>query len=33
MSARENVELMRQIFSAIERRNAQRALELFDFDV
>jgi uncharacterized protein len=33
MSAKENVELMLQIFSAIERRDAERALELFDPDV
>jgi uncharacterized protein len=33
MSAEENVEVMRQIFSAIERRDAERALELFDPDV
>ena len=33
MSAKENVEVMLQIFSAIERRDAQRALELFHPDV
>ena len=33
MSSGENVEVMLQIFSAIERRDAQRAFELFDPDV